>query len=238
MSAYLIVDVDDIIEYLEGHSATPVLADAANALRNTAALASGLSSPDQLNAIAVADWNKYHRPTKNGMNVQQVYVSAGYDLFNISERKYMADALLTHYFPLDDESKIDELILATSSPDLIKLLDRVTLEPHVRVRVWADHAPATRKNVIFQPLESIVGVQTKSVALYVDFENITISLNEQGYIVDLNMLMDGMKRRAQHYGQVIHMAAYAPWGQRGSLPPMLDHQGREISDDIPSRLAL
>ena len=34
------------------------------------------------------------------------------------------------------------------------------------------------------------------------------------------------------------LAAYAPWGQRGSLPPLVDSAGREIADEAPSRLMM
>ena len=75
------------------------------------------------------------------------------------------------------------------------------------------------------------------VAVYIDFENISISLSEQGYILDLDQLVEGMLRQAQSHGQVRQMAAYAPWGQRGSLAPLTDRTGREVSDEAPSRLA-
>ncbi len=238
MSAYLIVDVDDIIEYLEAQNASLSLPEVAASLRVSAALAAGVSSSEGLTAIAVADWNKRNRANKDGINVQQVFVANNYDLFNVIERRFMIDALLTHYFPIDAEASIDELILVSSKPDFVQLTRRIKLEPHVRVRFWADVPPAQQKGIIFQPLDSIVGVQNKTVALYIDFENITISLNEQGYIVDLEILVGSLKRHAERHGQVIHIAAYAPWGQRGSLPPMLDAQGREISDEVPSRLAV
>jgi hypothetical protein len=83
----------------------------------------------------------------------------------------------------------------------------------------------------------ILGIPSKTVALYIDFENISISLSEQGYIINIDDLLEGMIRQAQTHGQVMHMAAYAPWGQRGSLAPMIDRTGREVSDEVPSRLA-
>lgn len=239
MSAYFIVDVDDLIEYLQAQTLQASLADVAISLRTTAALAAGLMSPNELVAIAVSDWNQHHRPNANGVHVQQVFVSAGYDLFNVTQRKFVVDALLTHYFPIDKEAEISEMIVATSQQDLLILIDRMNIPPFARVRVWSDIVSSnSNAQVIFQPLENILGVKTKSVGLYVDFENITISLNEQGYIVDFDVLLGSLKTRARQYGEVVHMAAYAPWGQRGSLPPMLDAQGREISDDVPSRLAL
>lgn len=238
MSAYLIVDVEDIIEYLDAQNASLSLPEVAASLRLSAALAAGLVNKDSLTAIAVADWTKYNRPNKDSINVQQVFAANNYDLFNVIDRRFMIDSLLTRYFPIDSDAAIDELILVSSQADFAQLIKRIKLEPHVRVRFWADVAPAIQKGVIFQPLESILGVQNKTVALYIDFENITISLNEQGYIVDLEILVSAFKRHSERHGQVVHIAAYAPWGQRGSLPPMLDAQGREVSDEVPSRLAL
>jgi len=239
MSAYLLVDIDDLREYLEAQKSSVSMSDIALLLRNTAALAAGLSSPEQLTAIAVANWNLYRRTTYNGVNIQQAFAGAHYDLFNVAERRFMTEALLTDYFPLDSEGAITELILVSSRADFTRLLERLNLPPMARVRIWADTQPIVKsKPVLFQPMESILGVKTKSVALYVDFENISISLNEQSYIVDVDLLVQALKTKAGQYGQVVHMAAYAPWGQRGSLPPMLDSLGREVSEDIPSRLAL
>jgi hypothetical protein len=74
--------------------------------------------------------------------------------------------------------------------------------------------------VIFQPLETLLGIQTKNVSVYIDFENIAISLNEQGFTVNLDHLIERFVMQAKAHGQVVKMAAYAPWGQRGSLPPL------------------
>ena len=74
--------------------------------------------------------------------------------------------------------------------------------------------------------------------MYIDFENIAISLTEQGYTVNLDHLIDRFVIQAKAHGQVTKMAAYAPWGQRGSLPPLVDSTGREVADEAPSRLML
>jgi hypothetical protein len=137
---------------------------------------------------------------------------------------------------------VDELILATTSADLVPLVRRVKTTRNARIRIWgAENVLAGTElagQVIFQPLESLPGIQTKNVAVYIDFENIAISLNEQGFIVNLDHLIDRFVTQAKAHGQVIKMAAYAPWGQRGSLPPLFDSMGREISDDAPSRMML
>jgi hypothetical protein len=237
MTAYLIVDVDDLLQRLESRGVAQDLSSVARTLINSAALAAGLGSPAELMAIAVADWNRYRRPSATaGVGVQQVFAGEGYDLFNVPDRKVVADALLMHYFSFEEQS-IDELIVATSRLDISTLVHRVQTTDRARVRIWADEPPADLQNVIFQPLEAILGIPSKTVALYIDFENISISLSEQGYLLDIDGLINGMIRQAQKHGQVVHMAAYAPWGQRGSLGPLTDHTGREVSDEVPSRLA-
>ena len=219
MTAFLIVDVDDLLQRLETRGVALDIHTVAAALLNSAALAAGLGSPEDLVAVAVADWNRYRRPSGSaGVSVQQVFASEGYDLFNVPDRKFVTDALLMHYFSFDTES-VDELIIATSQLDISTLVHRVQTTDRARVRIWGDEPPPDLEGVIFQPLESILGIPSKTVALYIDFENISISLSEQGYILDIDILLEGMLRQAQTHGQVIHMAAYAPWGQRGSLAP-------------------
>ena len=237
MTAYLIVDVDDLLQRLESRGVALDIQTVATALVNSASLAAGLGSPEHLVAIAVADWNRYRRPSGSaGVSVQQVFAGEGYDLFNVPDRKFVTDALLMHYFSFEQQS-IDELIIATSRLDISTLVHRVQTTDRARVRIWGDEPPPDLEDVIFQPLEAILGIPSKSVALYIDFENISISLSEQGYIIDIDDLLDGMIKQAQTHGQVVHMAAYAPWGQRGSLAPMVDRTGREVSDEVPSRLA-
>jgi hypothetical protein len=237
MTAYLIVDVDDLLQRLESRGVAQDILSVARALHNSAALAAGLGNPRDLVAIAVADWNRYRRPsTSPGVGVQQVFAGEGYDLFNVPDREVVADALLMHYFSFKEQS-VDELIIATSRLDISTLVHRVQTTDRARVRIWGDEPPADLHNVIFQPLEAILGIPSKTVALYIDFENISISLSEQGYILSIDALLNGMIRQAQKHGQVTHMAAYAPWGQRGSLGLLTDHTGREVSDEVPGRLA-
>ncbi|HML24813.1 MAG TPA: NYN domain-containing protein [Aggregatilinea sp.] len=237
MTAYLIVDVDDLLQRLEQRGVAPDVPSIAAALMNSAALAAGLKSPDDLRAVAVADWNRYRRPSGSaGVSVQQVFAGEGYELFNVPERKFVTDALLMHYFSVESDP-VDELIIATTRLDISTLVHRVQTSDRARVRIWGDEPPPDVEDVIFQPLEAILGIPSKTVALYIDFENISISLSEQGYILDIDNLVEGMIRQAQTHGQVVHMAAYAPWGQRGSLAPLTDRTGREVSDEAPSRMA-
>jgi hypothetical protein len=62
------------------------------------------------------------------------------------------------------------------------LVRRVKTTRNARIRIWgADNILAGTElanQVIFQPLESLPGIQTKNVAVYIDFENIAISLND------------------------------------------------------------
>jgi hypothetical protein len=237
MTAYLIVDVDDLLQRLESRGVAIDIQNMARALLNSAVLAAGLGSRDELVAVAVADWNRYRRPSGSaGVSVQQVFAGEGYDLFNVPDRKFVTDALLMHYFSFEEQS-IDELIIATTRLDISTLVHRVQTTDRARIRIWGDEPPPNLEDVIFQPLEVILGIPSKTVALYIDFENISISLSEQGYIIEIESLIDGMIGQAQTHGQVVHMAAYAPWGQRGTLAPLVDRTGREVSDEVPGRLA-
>jgi hypothetical protein len=234
MAAYLIVDVDDLLSRLQNRAFAVDFHDLATRLRGNAALAAGLASPDALKAVAVADWTK-HRNTGN-MSLERIFEGIGFETFNMPDRRHIVDALIIQYFSFDPEP-VDELIVVTTSTDVTTLIRRIKMQRNARVRVWADQAPEI-EGVIFQPLESILGIQSKTVALYIDFENIAISLNEQGYAVNLDRLIEGMNSHATAHGALTRMAAYAPWGQRGSLPPLVDDMGREVSDEAPSRLAL
>ncbi|MEZ4670480.1 MAG: NYN domain-containing protein [Anaerolineae bacterium] len=238
MAAYLIVDVDDLLERFTSKGISVDIQELAVGLRGGAALAAGLFSADSLKAVAVANWGEHG---STGANFQRVFRSAGYDVFDMPRRDTLADALIVHYFSFDPDP-VDELILATSSKDLVPLVRRVKTTRNARIRIWGGEnvlaGTEMANQVIFQPLESLPGIQTKNVAVYVDFENIAISLNEQGFVVNLDHLIDRFVAQAKAHGQVVKMAAYAPWGQRGSLPPLVDSTGREIADDAPSRLML
>lgn len=239
MAAYLIVDVDDLLEHFRSRGIAIDMQELAVGLRGSAALAAGLISHDRLKAIAVADWGSH---TGKGISdLQRVFRAAGYDNFDMPQRATMADALIIHYFSYDPDP-VDELILATTSRDLLPVIRRVKTTRNARIRMWGseDVLQGTEfsEDVIFQPLESLLGLQSKNVAVYIDFENIAISLNEQGFVVNLDHLIDRFVMQAKAHGHVVKMAAYAPWGQRGTLPPLVDSNGREVADEAPSRLAL
>lgn len=236
MAAYLVVDVDDLLQRFQSRGASIDMQELAVGLRGSAALAAGLFSADKLKAIAVANWSIHPR------TMRYVFQAAGYELsVDIPDRSKLADLLIFHYFSFDPDP-VDELILATTSRELIPLIRRVRTTRNARVRMWGteDVLQGTdfANEVIFQPLETLLGIQTKNVAIYIDFENISISLNEQGFIVNLDQLIEAFVRQGRAHGQVVKMAAHAPWGQRGSLPPLVDSNGREITDEAPSRLAL
>jgi hypothetical protein len=241
MAAYLIVDVDDLLEHFRNRNVSIDLQELAVGLRGGAALAAGLMSADQLKAVAAGDWRSQSASrSRVAVDPQYVFKAAGYEIFDIPHRASLADALIMHYFSFDPDP-VDELILATTNPDLIPLVRRVKTTRNARVRMWGveDVLKGTEFDgqIIFQPLETLLGIQqTKNVAVYIDFENIAISLNEQGYMVNLDELVEGFVRQAKAHGQVVKIAAYAPWGQRGSLPPLVDSMGREVADDAPTRL--
>jgi hypothetical protein len=240
MAAYLIVDVDDLLDRFQARGMSVDLQELAVGLRGSAALAAGLINSEKLKAIAVADWDEYKK-RPNMIDPQAIFKACGYDVFNVPHRESLADILIIHYFSYDPDP-VDELILATTSRDLLPLIRRIKTTRSARIRMWGtqDVLQGTEfaDEIIFQPLETLLGIQTKNVAVYIDFENIAISLNEQGYVVNLDHLISRFISRAKAYGQLVKISAYAPWGQRGTLPPLLDNMGREIADDAPSRLML
>jgi hypothetical protein len=239
MAAYLVVDVDDLLQRFRSRGIALDIQELAVGLRGGAALAAGLVSADRLKAIAVADWQK-HRD-QGSIDLQYVFRAAGYEVFDMPRRESMTDALIIHYFSYDPEP-VSELILATTSSDLVPLVRRVKMTRTARIRMWGseDVLQGTEfaDEVIFQPLESLLGIQSKNVAVYIDFENIAISLNEQGFVVNLDTIISAFVTQAKAHGHVVKMAAYAPWGQRGTLPPLVDSNGREVADESPSRLML
>jgi hypothetical protein len=237
MAAYLIVDLDDLVRHFRARGVFIDLQELAVGLRGGAALAAGLASADKLKAIAVASWNQIE--WQRNVDPRQAFVAAGYEVFDAPPRDALADALIMHYFSYDPEP-VNELILATTSRDLLPVIRRVQMTRNARIRMWGseDVLQGTEfaEDVMFQPLESLLGIQTKNVAVYIDFENIAISLNEQGFVVNLDHLINRFVTQAKAHGVVVKMAAYAPWGQRGTLPPLVDTNGREVADEAPSRL--
>src|SRR5690348_2190520 len=108
MAAYLIVDVDDLLQRFQKRGISLDLQELAVGLRGGAALAAGLVSADSLKAVAVADWNSKDQA---GTNYQRIFKAAGYEIFDMPRRDQLADALIVHYFSFDPEP-VDELILA------------------------------------------------------------------------------------------------------------------------------
>lgn len=239
MAAYLIVDVDDLLEHFQRRGMGIDLQELAVGLRGMAALVSG-ATVDRLRAVAVANWGLRASVKTRGADPQVVFRTAGYEVFEVTHRPSLGEALHANYFSFDPDP-VDELILATTNPDLIPLVKRVKMTRNARIRMWGAEnvlkGTSFENKVIFQPLDTLLGIQqTKNVAVYIDFENIAISLNEQGYTVNLDELVEAFQRQAKAHGQVVKMAAYAPWGQRGTLPPLVDAMGREVADEAQPRL--
>lgn len=239
MAAYLIVDVDNLLEHFRSLGIQIDLQELAVGLRGGAALAAGLMSAEQLKAIAVADWDD-HGAAKPRVDPRYVFKAAGYDTFTVENREDLPDLLYTRYFKTDPDP-VNELILATTDTAMLPLFRLVTLSKFGRSRLWGSRdirrSSDYAEEVMLQPLETLLGIQqTKNVALYIDFENISISLAEQGYVVNLDQLVDSFVSQGRAHGNVVKMAAYAPWGTRGSLPPMVDDNGREVTDEAPNRL--
>ena len=237
MTAYLIVDADDILQFASQEGID--LQELAVALRGNAALVAGLYDSSMLTAVAVANWHSEQGDWP--VDPQTIFRSAGYEILDVSEREDLVNILIERYFSADPKL-IDELIVASRSGDLLPLIDKVEAPANARIRLWneKDSVPSIEftKNVLVQPLENLYGLRPKNVWVYIDFENISISLNEQGFVVNLDHLIERFVSQAQAHGRLVKMSAYAPWGQRGALPPLVDSSGREVADDAPSRLMM
>ena len=241
MAAFLIVDVQDLQHRLQRRGIVVDLQELAVGLRGNAALAAGLVGPDKLRALAIVDQDEMS-PGGESPRPQRIFRAAGYSLCPPVGREALPKALFSHYLSEESE-RLDELILVTDSEDLVPLLRQVQALNGTRIRVWGIEnvleGTDLLESVVFQPLTTLLGLQqTRNVAVYIDFENITISLNEQGFTVNLDHLIERFISQANAYGQVVKMAAYAPWYQRGSLPPLVDSAGSEVADDAPRRLLM
>lgn len=237
MAAYLIVDVDDLQQFALQKGID--LQELAVALRGNAALVAGLYDSSMLRAIAVANWE-----TKQGnwtAEPQTIFRNTGYEIVDVTNRDDLAACLIERFFSTDP-NPIDELILSTSRVDLLPLLHQVKTTRSARIRMWGERDIRTESeiadDIIFQSLDTLYGIQTKNVWVYIDFENISISLNEQGFVVNLDHMIERFVSQAQAHGRLVKMSAYAPWGRRGALPPLVDSSGREVADDAPSRLMM
>jgi hypothetical protein len=238
MASYLFVDVDTLLMRLRQRGIALDLYEMATGLRGGAALAAGLTSVNDLVAVAVADWKLGDATYGGAISPRQAFEASGFALCTVTNRAELGQTLWDAYLAQDRE--VHELIFATHDPAVLDFLEHVQLAPGARVRLWGEVAApqGNLPRIIVQPLETILGIQGSLVALYIDFENIAISLDKQGYTVNLEHLITRFVGQARAHGQVVRMAAYAPWGQRGSLPPLVDSVGREITDDAPSRLAM
>lgn len=238
MAAYLIVDLDRLLRQFWERSFTVDLQEMAVALRGRAALAAGVTS-EQLRAIAAGDWQK-HREDGDTL-LEQIFRGARYELFDVEEDEPLVEALQGSYFNTETEP-VTELILVTVGSDLLELANRIRMTRTSRVRLWSldntlseDHL--NDLGAIFQDLRELLGIESRNVALYIDFENIAISLSQQSFMVNLDRLIAAFVRQAQAHGHVIRMAAYAPWGNRGALPPLVDTAGNDVTSEAQSRLA-
>ena len=237
MKAYLLVDVDDLLDYAADSKVD--LQELAVAIRANAIMVAGLIESTLLRAIAFASWSAEN--ARLPKETVAIFQNAGYETFDITEPARANQCLQAEFFP-PEHTPLSWLIMATRRNDLLGLLPQINFSANSRIRLWGSDEAALdfgslHDRIVVQRLDSLVGIQKiKNVAVYIDFENISISLNEQGYVVNLDHLIDRMVSQAQAHGQLVKTAAYAPWGQRGALPPLVDSGGREVADDAPSRL--
>ncbi|MBK9125670.1 MAG: NYN domain-containing protein [Chloroflexi bacterium] len=237
MAAYLIVDLDRLLKQFKDRSFNVDLQEMAVAMRGRAALAAGVPS-EQLRAIAAADWEEHRR--RDDTLLEQVFRNARFELFDVPAHDQLVDALQMHYFAFDSEP-VTELILVTVGNELMQLSRRVKMTRSARTRLWGLDNVLTEEDIedgaIFQDLGELLGIESRNVALYIDFENIAISLSQQSFLVNLDRLIAAFVRQARAHGNVTKMAAYAPWGNRGALPPLVDTAGNDVTPEAQSRLA-
>ncbi|MFZ2879402.1 MAG: NYN domain-containing protein [Phototrophicaceae bacterium] len=237
MAAYLIVDLDRLLKQFKDRSFNVDLQEMAVAMRGRAALAAGVPS-EQLRAIAAADWDEHRR--RDDTLLEQVFRNARFELFDVPAHDQLVDALQMHYFAFDSEP-VTELILVTVGNELMQLSRRVKMTRSARTRLWGLDNVLTEDDLddgaIFQDLGELLGIESRNVALYIDFENIAISLSQQSFLVNLDRLIAAFVRQARAHGNVTKMAAYAPWGNRGALPPLIDTAGNDVTAEAQSRLA-
>ncbi|MCY3945949.1 MAG: NYN domain-containing protein [Anaerolineaceae bacterium] len=241
MTAFLIVDVQDLQQRLQRRGIAVDLQELAVGLKGNATLVAGLMGPDKLRALAIVEPDA-GAAYGEGPRVSRIFRDAGYTILPQTPRDLLSAELLS-LLTAADSDRLDEVILVTDSEDLVPLLREVQSAGSARIRVWGIEnvleGTDLQDLVVFQPLTTLPGLQqTRNVAVYIDFENITISLNEQGFTVNLDHLIERFISQANAYGQVVKMAAYAPWYQRGSLPPLVDEAGNEVADDAPRRLLM
>ena len=215
MAAYLIVDVDDLLRFTAQKGID--LQELAVALRGSAGFVAGLYDTTFLKAIAIADWRSQQRDEKYQLEPEAIFRGVGYEVIDIDDRSCLPDCLVKHIFSIDP-NPIEELILATTGTDLLPMIDKVKVTRNARIRVWGDdedllRAAGLSRDIIFQPLVGLHGIKGKNVWVYIDFENISISLNEQGFVVNLDHLIERLVSQAQAHGKLVKMSAYAPWGQ-------------------------
>lgn len=106
------------------------------------------------------------------------------------------------------------LTLVTTDPTLEGLARRA-MKVGCQVRVWgtAMNTPSELRQYNFQPLEDLLPeLRIKRVVVLIDWENISISLEKAGWVVNPETAAETFKHKASQYGQVHAIYAYADWG--------------------------
>lgn len=119
-------------------------------------------------------------------------------------------------------------VLVTGDPALASAVgaEAAAVDLHVWHPPMADPEKLDAQRVV--SLESLLDVRKTTQVLFIDFENVAISLSTQGYVVDPALLADCFTTAARAEGELRAAYAYADW-QR--LPAMYSEGGNVVVGD-------
>ena len=234
MRTFLFIDLDSVYNALR-QSFYINLDELALDLRSRAMFATGCT-PDDFTGVTFYTPTLYDDYTLN--QIKRAFpVQNNFELIGASPDRDMAEIASSHYLHYDTGS-IGDVIIVTADRDLLSLYDYRDEAPRARWRIWGttelaqdieenSYTTHDADQVAFQLLTEILTLNNAHVWVYIDFENVILSLQQSGYIIDLNTLIRSFKRQALRYGSKLSMYAYAPW-DRMNLPVLLDQNGNPI----------
>lgn len=226
-SVMLVVDVDDIHERFRRQSVPVSPGTLAQGLRRSARV---LGAP--LRAVACARWGHDAPSEESGYAIdplRDAFAEEGYDIVEGGDTREVTREIMLNLMQQQEPGETPAVVvLVTGDSTFVRDVTEVGLA--AEVRLWLPPVPDEDlpDSVATLTLEELLDMQTMTVALFIDLENVTISLRNQGYVVDPATIARSFLETAQQYGQIRESYAYADW-QR--LPPMIDATGRVVTAD-------
>jgi hypothetical protein len=122
------------------------------------------------------------------------------------------------------------LTLVTADPSLESLLRCFVRLKH-RVRIWGPETSTPHELRLgeykFLPLEKVIpGLRIRSAVVLIDWENISIGLQNAGWTLNPEIIADVFRKRASRHGKVRDIYAYADWGA------LVRTQGQNIQREL------